>query len=55
MRLTDEELFDIGPGGLEDIGDATLTRRLDEAEQRSLRRGYKAAVAEEMLQTPEAS
>ena len=35
-RLTDEELFHIGPNGLEEISDETLTRRLDEIERREL-------------------
>lgn len=56
-RLTDEELYRIGPSGLEDIGDDTLTLRLNEAEQRALRHDavYRDAVAEEMLATPEAA
>lgn len=37
-RLTMEELFHIGPGGLEEIGDETLNRRLDEIERRELKR-----------------
>jgi hypothetical protein len=35
-RLTAEELFHIGPNGLEEISDETLERRLDEAERRAL-------------------
>lgn len=36
-RLSDEELFHIGPTGIEPISDATLERRLSEAERRALR------------------
>jgi hypothetical protein len=44
-RLSDVDLFRIGPKGLEDISDDTLRFRL----------GYAEAVEEEMLQTPEAA
>ena len=37
-RLTMEELFHIGPTGLEEIGDETMNRRLDEIERRELER-----------------
>lgn len=37
-RLTMEELFRVGPTGLEEIGDETLNRRLDEVERRELER-----------------
>lgn len=37
-RLTMEELFHIGPPGLEEIGDETMNRRLDEIERRELER-----------------
>jgi hypothetical protein len=37
-RLTTEELFRIGPTGLEEISDETLNRRLDEVERRELER-----------------
>lgn len=36
-RLPTEELFRIGPGGLQEISDETLTQRLNEAELRQLR------------------
>lgn len=52
--LPPEDLFRIGPTGLEEISDATLNLRLDALERESLRRGYEAATAEEMLQLPEA-
>lgn len=50
-RLSVEELF---PNG-EPIGDETLRRKLDEAERRHLETSYRTAVAEEMLQLPEAT
>ena len=56
-RLLDEELFRIGPRGLEEISDRTLDMRIDAAEIAALRRSspsYQLAVADEMLQTPEA-
>ena len=52
-RLSDVELFRIGPDGLEEIGDRTLDLRLDAAERQAMK-GYQEAVAEEMLSTPEA-
>lgn len=56
-RLPTEQLFRVGAEGLEDISDDTLRRRLDDAGRQALRRqsdpGYRAAVAEEMLQLPE--
>lgn len=36
-RLSSEELFHIGPDGLEPISDATLERRLNEVERLALR------------------
>lgn len=54
-RLSAVELFRVGPDGLEAIGDDTLRRRLDAAERESLRQGYAEAVAEELLQQPEAA
>jgi len=56
-RLSHEELFRIGPNGLEEISDATLELRLTESERRTLTRqsdpGYIEAIAEELLQMPE--
>lgn len=55
-RLSPEELFRVGPSGLEEIGDTTLEQRLDAAELAALRRldaGYRNAVDEELLQMPE--
>ena len=51
-RIPTDELFRLGPNGLEPISDETIARKLDEIA--ALRQGYAAAVAEEMLQTPEA-
>lgn len=53
-RLADCELFRVTSRGLEEISDETLNARLDAAERESLRRGYQAPVAEELLQIPEA-
>lgn len=56
-RLTDEELFHISSSGLQEISDGTLELRISAAERRSLGdpdHDYQAAVAEEMLQHPEA-
>lgn len=38
-RLTDEELFHIGPEGLQEISDRTLELRLDALEREQLRDG----------------
>lgn len=54
MRLSDEELFRIVPaaeGGLAPISDATIERRLDEAERRALRDA--APAYPELLEHPE--
>jgi hypothetical protein len=53
-RLPTESLFRIGPTGLEPISDETLNGLLDASERQALQ-GYRQAVAEEMLQHPEAS
>lgn len=52
--LTAEELFHLTADGLLEISDETLSARLDAAEREALKRGYDAAAAEEMLQSPEA-
>jgi hypothetical protein len=55
-RLSDSDLFRIGPQGLEEISDDTLRQRLDAEELRALRQsdpGYQAARADELLQQPE--
>lgn len=58
-RLTPEELFCVGPHGLEPIGDTALNHKLDEIERLTLERqsdaGYLAACAEEALYDPEAT
>ena len=55
LRLSDSELFHLrGPDGVEAISDETLNRRLDALEREAVRRGYQAAVSEEMLKHPEA-
>lgn len=36
-RLRYDELFRVGPGGLQEISDETLNQRLNEAELRALR------------------
>ena len=48
MRIPTEELFRIGPTGLEPVSDETITRLLDTYD------GYAEAVREEMLKMPEA-
>lgn len=51
-RIPTDQLF---RSNLEPIGDRTIDAILDAAERESLRRGYESAIAEEMLQHPEAA
>lgn len=44
-RLTDEELFHIGPDGIYPIGDETLELRLNEAERRAMQMQQQVARA----------
>lgn len=50
-RLSTEELFGVGPGGLQEISDETLDQRLNEAELRQLRAA--APAYPELLEHPE--
>jgi hypothetical protein len=52
-RLTDEELFHIGPQGIYAISDETLELRLNEAERRALQMRQAAPAYPELLEHPE--
>ena len=52
-RIPTEQLFRPTANGLEAVSDDTIRRLLDASERRQLE-GYRQAVADEMIQTPEA-